>query len=284
MAEFILSAFADEAAEGLDEQLEALAQENIRMIELRCVDGVNCSELGVEDAVRIHKKLEAHHVTLSALGSPYGKIGIMDSFDEHFDKFARSMEVCKVLECSRIRMFSFYIPQGEEPEKYRGEVFRRLERMVELARKNDVLLVHENEKGIYGDTDTRCMDLYEHFGGDMGVAFDPANYVQCGVDPLEAYRLHKDIITYFHIKDAMKEDGSVVSAGRGDGHLPEILEDVDKVRSGEVILTVEPHLHIFNGLGSLQSESLLHKESYPDSRTAFHAACEALKKIIQKIV
>lgn len=146
MAEFILSAFADEAAEGLDEQLEALAQENIRMIELRCVDGVNCSELGVEDAVRIHKKLEAHHVTLSALGSPYGKIGIMDSFDEHFDKFARSMEVCKVLECSRIRMFSFYIPQGEEPEKYRGEVFRRLERMVELARKNDVLLVHENEK------------------------------------------------------------------------------------------------------------------------------------------
>lgn len=177
-------------------------------------------------------------------------------------------------------MFSFYIPQCEEPEKYRDEVFRRLERMVELARKNDVLLVHENEKGIYGDTDTRCMDLYEHFGGDMGVAFDPANYVQCGVDPLEAYRLHKDIITYFHIKDAMKEDGSVVSAGRGDGHLPEILEDVDKVRSGEVILTVEPHLHIFNGLGSLQSESLLHKESYPDSRTAFHAACEALKKII----
>lgn len=142
------------------------------------------------------------------------------------------------------------------------------------------MLVHENEKGIYGDTDTRCMDLYEHFGGDMGVAFDPANYVQCGVDPLEAYRLHKDIITYFHIKDAMKEDGSVVSAGRGDGHLPEILGDVDKVRSGEVILTVEPHLHIFNGLDSLQSESLLHKESYPDSRTAFHAACEALKKII----
>lgn len=280
MAEFILSAFADEAAAGLDEQLEALEQENISMIELRGVDGVSCSELGVDDAVRIHKKLKAHHVTLSALGSPYGKIGIMDSFDEHFDKFARSMEVCKVLECSRIRMFSFYIPQGEEPEKYRDEVFRRLERMVELARKNDVLLVHENEKGIYGDTDTRCMDLYEHFGGDMGVAFDPANYVQCGVDPLEAYRLHKDIITYFHIKDAMKEDGSVVSAGRGDGHLPEILEDVDKVRSGEVILTVEPHLHIFNGLGSLQSESLLHKESYPDSRTAFHAACEALKKII----
>ena len=108
MAEFILSAFADEAAEGLDEQLEALAQENIRMIELRGVDGVNCSELGVEDAVRIHKKLEAHHVTLSALGSPYGKIGIMDSFDEHFDKFARSMEVCKVLECSRIHVQLLY--------------------------------------------------------------------------------------------------------------------------------------------------------------------------------
>ena len=76
-------------------------------------------------------------------------------------------------------MFSFYIPQGEEPEKYRDEVFRRLERMVELARKNDVLLVHENEKGIYGDTDTRCMDLYEHFGGDMGVAFGKYPNFKC---------------------------------------------------------------------------------------------------------
>lgn len=122
MAEFILSAFADEAAAGLDEQLEALAQENIGMIELRGVDGVNCSELGVDDAVRIHKKLEAHHVTLSALGSPYGKIGIKDSFDEHFDKFARSMEVCKALECSRIRMFSFYMPQGRSQRQVTEEV------------------------------------------------------------------------------------------------------------------------------------------------------------------
>lgn len=280
MADFILSAFADEASSKLDEQIEALERENIRMIELRGVDGVNCADLTTEEAVQIEKKLSAHHIRLSALGSPYGKIGILDPFEEHLSKLEKSMEVCKILHCDKIRMFSFYMPEGEEPKKYRDEVFSRLEKMIEVAEKAGVLLVHENEKGIYGDTDDRCMDLYNHFGGRLGVAFDPANYVQCGVDPKEAYLKQKETITYFHMKDALFADGSVVSVGNGDGSVPFILKDVNESRPGQVILTVEPHLHVFQGLQNLQDEDVLHKESYPDSKTAFHAACAALKKYI----
>lgn len=280
MADFILSAFADEASSKLDEQIEALEKENIRMIELRGVDGVNCADLTIEEAVQIEKKLSAHNITLSALGSPYGKIGILDPFEEHLAKLEKSMEVCKILHCDKIRMFSFYMPEGEDPEKYRDEVFSRLEKMIEVAQKAGVLLVHENEKGIYGDTDDRCMDLYNHFGGRLGVAFDPANYVQCGVDPKEAYLKQKETITYFHMKDALFADGSIVSVGNGDGSVPFILKDVNESRLGQVILTVEPHLHVFQGLQNLQDEDVLHNESYPDSKTAFHAACAALKKYI----
>lgn len=280
MADFILSAFADEASSKLDEQIEALEKENIRMIELRGVDGVNCADLTIEEAVQIEKKLSAHNITLSALGSPYGKIGILDPFEEHLAKLEKSMEVCKILHCDKIRMFSFYMPEGEDPEKYRDEVFSSLEKMIEVAEKAGVLLVHENEKGIYGDTDDRCMELYNHFGGRLGIAFDPANYVQCGVDPKEAYLKQKDTITYFHMKDALFADGSVVSVGNGDGSVPFILKDVNESKAGQVILTVEPHLHVFQGLLNLQEEDVLHKESYPDSMTAFHAACSALKKYI----
>ena len=40
MARFILSAFADEASPSLDEQLQALKEEGISLIELRGVDGI----------------------------------------------------------------------------------------------------------------------------------------------------------------------------------------------------------------------------------------------------
>jgi len=283
MAKYIMSAFADEASGALDEQIEALKEEGISLIELRGVDGKNCADLTVEEAEIIGNKLKANGISLSALGSPYGKIGINDPFEEHLGKFENSLKVCKILGCNKIRMFSFYIPENEPYEKYKDEVFERLEKMLELSEKVDIKLCHENEKGIYGDIDERCMELYEHFNGRLGIIFDPANFIQCGVDPKKAYDLLKDTITYFHMKDALMEDGSVVSVGNGDGSVPEILNMFSSLKNDEVILTVEPHLHVFGGLSNLQGEELLHKESYPDSRTAFHAACSAVKNVITKM-
>ena len=40
---------------------------------------------------------------------------------------------------------------------------------------------------------------------------------------------------------------------------------------------------MFKGLSDLQDEKLKHHESYPDSRTAFHAAVQALKDILASI-
>jgi len=283
MAKFVMSAFADEASQKLDEQIEQLKIAGVSLVELRGVDGGNCSDLTVESAKAIKAKLDANGIRLSSLGSPYGKIGINDPFEEHLEKLKKSFEVCKILECDKIRMFSFYLPHDDEPEKYREAVFERLEKMVDAAEAEGIFLCHENEKGIYGDNAERCQELYEHFGGRLGIIFDPANYIQCGVDPMKAYELQKDTITYFHMKDALMKDGSVVSVGNGDGSVPEILADVMKSREDEVILTVEPHLHVFSGLQNLQSEELLHKESYPDSVTAFQAACSAVKSVIGKL-
>ena len=84
-----------------------------------------------------------------------------------------------------------------------------------------------------------------------------------------------------HIKDAFLSDGAVVCAGHGDGHVAEILRRLNQEREGEIILTVEPHLTVFDGLSALQDEELKHHEHYPDSRTAFHAAVTALKDMLK---
>ncbi len=281
MAKFVLSAFADEASPMLDEQIKALKEEGISLIELRGVDGKNVSGLTIEEAANVKAKLDEAGIRLSALGSPYGKASLGQTFDEHLASFKHGLELCRVLDCKRIRMFSFY-PAGPV-EEAREEVLRRLEIMLTLAEEAGVQLVHENEKGIYGDDTARNAELLNHFGTRLGFAFDPANFVQCGVNTLEAYEQLHDRITYMHIKDALLSDGAVVSAGNGDGHVAEILGRLNAEREGEVILTVEPHLTVFAGLKNLQDEELKHHESYPDSRTAFHAAVSALKGILASL-
>ena len=280
MAKFILSAFADEASPMLDEQIKALQEEGVSLIELRGVDGKNVSNLTLEEAATVKAKLDAVGIRLSALGSPYGKANLGVAFDEHLALFKHGLELCKVLDCKRIRMFSFYPAEGKSMADSREEVLRRLEIMVSLAEEAGVQLVHENEKGIYGDDTARNADLLNVFGKRLGFAFDPANFIQCGVNTLEAYDALHERITYMHIKDAFLSDGAVVCAGHGDGNVPEILRRLNAEREDEVILTVEPHLTVFKGLNDLQDEELKHHESYPDSRTAFHAAVQALKDIL----
>lgn len=280
MARFVLSAFADEASPDFDEQLQSLQKEGITLIELRGVNGRNATKMTLDEADAVKAKLDEAGVKLSALGSPFGKAQLKVPFDEHLAAFKHGLEICKHLDCSRIRMFSFFPPKDEEPAAWREEVIRRLTIMLDLAEEAGIQLVHENEKGIYGDITERCDDLLKHFGARMGFAFDPANFIQCGVNPLEAYDVLHDRITYMHIKDALMADGAVVTAGHGDGHIAKLLDKLNQERDDEIILTVEPHLTVFKGLQDLQDEELSHHESYPDSKTAFHAACTALKDIL----
>lgn len=283
MAKFVLSAFADEASPLLDEQLHALREEGIDRIELRGVDGKNVSALTLDEASAVKAKLDAAGVSLSALGSPYGKASLADPFDEHLALFRHGLALCRVLDCKRIRMFSFYPAPGVSAEDSRDEVLRRLGIMLDEADAAGIRLVHENEKGIYGDDTQRNADLLDVFGERLGFVFDPANFIQCGVQPLEAYERLHERITYMHIKDALMAGGAVVRAGHGDGHVAELLRRLNGERADEVILTVEPHLTVFDGLSGLQDEALLHHEQYPDSRTAFHAAVTALKALLDEL-
>jgi RIP metalloprotease RseP len=108
--------------------------------------------------------------------------------------------------------------------------------MLCAAEEWGIRLLHENEKGIYGDIASRCLDLIEHFDGRLGCIFDPANFIQCGEQPLDNFALLKDKIEYMHIKDALLTDGSVVPSGKGDGNVPAILDGMPG--EGDMILSI----------------------------------------------
>ena len=50
-----LSAFADEAGVTLQEQIDGLLKNNIHMLEIRTVDGVNIADISEEDAKKYAK-------------------------------------------------------------------------------------------------------------------------------------------------------------------------------------------------------------------------------------
>ncbi|MBR2867623.1 MAG: TIM barrel protein [Clostridia bacterium] len=288
MAKFLFSAFADEASADILEQIAACKANGIDYIELRNVNGKNISNFSVEEAKELKKLLDDNGIKVSSIGSHYGKIEITDDFAPHFEAFKQTVEVAKVLETKYIRMFSFFFTKGQKIEDYKDEVYRRLDAMVDYSNEHGILCCHENEKGIYGDITERCVELAEHYGDRMGCIFDPSNYIQCGCDTLEGFKLLKDKITYMHVKDCIAAIDTVVPAGEGDGHLEEILRMLDE-NERVYFLSVEPHLRVFEGLENLEPDdatanAMNKKFVYPDNQTSFAAACSAIHNIIEKKV
>ncbi len=252
-----ITGFADEMTPDLTGQIEGLQKLGMHYVEMRGVDGDNLIYHTDEKVKEIKKRLDDAGIRLSALGSPLGKIGITDDFAPHFEAFKRACEIAHRMETRNIRMFSFYMPD-EKPEtlvKNREEVMDRLGRFADYAKQADVVLLHENEKGIYGEMAKECLDLMQTLGSDHFKAiFDFANFVQAKQDTLEAYEMLKDYIVYIHVKDALWENGKVVPAGYGDGHVKEILGKLF-ANGFDGFLSLEPHLFNFTGLQELEKDS-----------------------------
>ncbi len=291
-----ISGFADEIAEDVDTQFRVLNKLDIRYFEPRGIDGKNIAELSDGEVAALKEKMERCGIKASSIGSPIGKIRLDEDFQAHFEKFQRVVDIAERLEAGYIRMFSFYPP--ERPDSAAGEgdgaahewtagereeVIRRLRRMTAYAGERDVVLLHENEKGIYGDTAERCADLMRELGcRHFQAVFDPANFVQCGQDTKEAYEALRSFIAYVHVKDARVEDRSVVPAGAGDGNVGHILKGL--LDSGyEGYLSLEPHLGSFSGLADLELDDKMQNLPQGGEGT-FTLAYRALEAILDKII
>ena len=277
----LLSGFADEIAQDLDTQIKGFKKLGIRYIEMRGVDGANLISHTDVKVREIKSRLDAEGMKLSALGSPLGKIGMEDPFEPHYEEFKRAVEIAHMMDTPNIRMFSFYPPHDKEA------VFERLGRFADYAKENNVCLLHENEKDIYGEKAKECREIMDTFGGEhFKAVFDFANFVQAGQDTLEAYELLKDHIAYIHVKDALAGSGKVVPSGFGDGNVEEILRCLF-AGGYKGFLSIEPHLFDFDGFAGLERGNrkipAYEEGKKPDGFEAFSLATQSLREILQNI-
>lgn len=246
---WVLSAFADEAAESTDDQIKVLQEAKIDHIDLRNVDEVNIVELPIDHAKQVKEKLDAGGVSVCMYGSPIGKIDLADDFEIDVKRLKHLGELKKIFGAEKVRIFSYFNKErGADQDTWQRESVERLTELSKLAGDLGLVLYHENEIGIYGGPlDTVCAlrdQVHAKFADTFKLIFDFDNFNQNGDDVWEDWVELRDAIGAIHLKESKRqEDGSYqhVPAGDGDGYIPEILADLAE-RGWEGPLTLEPHL------------------------------------------
>ncbi len=266
---FVLSGFADEISPEPAEQLATLAAESISHLELRSAWSVNVADFTDAQVASFTAALDGAGVSVSAIGSPIGKIDVRDPFPPELDRMRRIADIAAAVGTGLVRVFSFFIPAGEPPERYRTRVIDQMAALTAIAAERGLVLAHENEKQIYGDRPERCADIIASVGSPaLRATFDAANFVQCGVRPqAEAYGLLRPYLEYVQIKDAIAATGEVVPAGEGDGQVRDTLEAL--IESGfDGYLSLEPHLAAAGQFGGFSGPA------------QFRRAARALKNLL----
>jgi predicted dehydrogenase/sugar phosphate isomerase/epimerase len=241
-----LAAFADEIAPDLDVQIEQCLRHGIRHIELRGVWNKNVLDLTDSERRLVRDKLNGCGMAVACIGSPIGKVALDASFDEHFERFKIAVDAAEFFGAPFIRIFSYYPPGSMDRETFLAssgdEIIERMRRKVDFIGQRDITLLHENEAKIFGERSRECRMILDGVASPrFRAAFDFANFVQCGEDPLAAWNALRDFVVHFHIKDARTGTGEVVPAGQGDGRMADILKDA--IRSGyRGFFSLEPHL------------------------------------------
>jgi len=265
-----LSGFADEISPDLTEQCEVATSLGLKYIEVRSAWDVNILDLSPDQLARMKKTLSAYGIKVSSIGSPIGKIFIDEDFGPHLERMRHAAEVAHELDAPYIRIFSFFIRPGADPAAHREEVIDRMRALVRVAEEADLILLHENEKEIYGDIPARCLDLIRSVGSPyLKLAWDPANFVQVGVRPYaDGYAKLRPHLEYVQIKDALAADGTVVPAGQGDG---EVAATIRALRHDgfDGFFSLEPHLALGHATGGYSGPDLF--------RTAWKAFTDLLK-------
>lgn len=261
-----LSAFADEAGDGLGEQISALVGNGLKWTDVRNIDGKNVSLFTDEEAGRYANTFADYGIKVACIGSPIGKRGVCP-FSELRPSLERVMRIAEIFGTDRIRVFSFYSHEGKG-----NEVKECLSQAVKYAAERGFRLYHENELGIYGESPESCLELIKETG--IGCVYDPANFVLSGYDPVFAADMLAPFSDFYHVKDA-RASGEIVPAGAGEGALRALLK-----RDG-VLLTIEPHLFEFGGYAALTDRAMNRSEFvYRSPREAFDAGVTAVKSLL----
>ncbi|GAB3570131.1 sugar phosphate isomerase/epimerase [Arthrobacter alkaliphilus] len=269
--EWELSGFGDEIDDDPKVQIAVMQALGANHIEVRSAWGTNIVDLDDAQLGELKSLLDAADMKVSAIASPIGKVDVSLPVEHEVERLRRAINAAKVLGARYIRIFSFYYGADVAVESIRDAVIERMRALADVAEQSGVVLLHENEKDIYGDIPERVLDIIETVASPaLKVAWDAANFVQVGVKPFdEGYAKLRPHLEYLQVKDALFSNAAVVPAGEGDG---DVLRTVEALKADGYtgFASLEPHLAGAHGLGGFSGP------------TAFGIAARAFAKVLSE--
>ncbi|MGC5165410.1 sugar phosphate isomerase/epimerase family protein [Luteimicrobium sp. DT211] len=265
-----LSGFGDEIDPDPRVQIAVLQALGAQHLEVRSAWGTNVSDLTDQQVRDLRALLDDAGHRVSAVASPIGKVDIAQAREER-DRLRRVAEVARSLGTRYVRIFSFYRPEGVQADAVRDDVLGALRVLADIAADAGVVLLHENEKGIYGDTPERVLDLARNVASPaFRLAWDPANFVQVGVRPYSSgWADLAPYVDYLQVKDADLATGQVCPAGEGDGEVEATVAAL--VAAGYAgFASLEPHLAVAGRMGGFSGPA------------AFGTAARAFARITER--
>ena len=237
-----ISGFYDEITPMLKGQIAVMKELGEHYMCPRLIDGKNIANFTLEEfKANVYPVLQENDIHFSSIGSPIGKIDIDDEagYEKQKKQLTELVKIAQLMECKYIRVFSFFYG-NRDPYSITDKVIEKMRGFLEIAKDTGVTLIHENEKKIYGDVPDRVMNVYNALHSEgLELCYDASNYVQCDVDPTEAFDMLVDKVVYFHVKDCSKYKVEV-PLGTGLGNYEHIFS-VLKQRGYTGFFTLEPH-------------------------------------------
>jgi len=238
---FRIAVINDEISQDFDHACFVAAHDfGMQWIELRSMWGKNISELSdaqIAESVRILTKYDLQVTDIAsplfktdwpdAPKSPYSEKGDMHgalevAFKHQDEIFERCIALAKQFKTGKVRCFDFWRIDGVAP--YRAAIDEKLRATAELAGKQGVLLVLENEfacNTATGRESAAVMNAIQT--SHLALNWDPANAIMRGeldAFPVAWEMIPKNRIHHCHCKNAIKTaDGKIDWSPVGKGIL-----------------------------------------------------------------
>jgi len=258
-----LTGFADEAAPGIDGQIQATKELGWHNIESRNIDGKNIHNIPDDVFDTVAGKLEDAGVRINCFGSEIANWGkkITDPFDLTVEQVQRAIPRMQRLGTKLVRIMSYGIMQDRPADDQMAEErFRRLREIKKMFDDAGLTPVHENCMNYGGMGWKYTLELIENVPG-LKLVFDTANplctpdYAGGDLKKLQStwdfYDHVRDHIVYVHIKDCrfleftegLFNKAEFTWAGEGDGDVEKIVRDLI-ARGYDGGISMEPHLSV----------------------------------------
>ncbi|MGY3201292.1 sugar phosphate isomerase/epimerase family protein [Streptomyces sp. TE5632] len=246
-ADIRFSGIGDEAAPGLDRQIEAVRRLGWDSLELRSVDGVPLADLEDPAFDRVAGRIADAGLGVSCVDSRIGNWArtVVTPFSEDLAELERLADRCATLRTRCVRIMSY--PNAGLPEDdWEREVLRRVRRLTARAESAGLVLVHENCAGWAATDPTRMLRLLEAADSPaLRLLFDVGNGIAYGYEAYDLLAHIAPYVAHVHVKDGTGDVHRQFYTLPGDGDC----RVADSLRllfaqgySG--VVSIEPHINI----------------------------------------